>query len=173
MTFFESSSRSILLLEHDLFRKPVPTFRDHAVGMGFAKTLNPSYNSPGADGALDGGERGLGLGAVRAAGLRHVGAAAAALAAEHLGAAPNKINGAEPLRQIGRDTDDDAGLALAGDADDSDDAGADLLLAFIGEAAQILDVDALDRARQKFDLADGAHAVGRAAGGAVDAAAHG
>src|ERR1700730_14621908 len=29
--FFESSSRSILLLEHDLFRKPVPTFRDHAI----------------------------------------------------------------------------------------------------------------------------------------------
>ena len=41
MTFFESSSRSILLLEHDLranaFRvcregKPVPTFPDHALG---------------------------------------------------------------------------------------------------------------------------------------------
>src|SRR5439155_5714949 len=29
---FESSSRSSLLLEHDLFRKPVPTFRDHALG---------------------------------------------------------------------------------------------------------------------------------------------
>src|SRR6266404_513335 len=26
MTFFESSSRSSFLLEHDLFRKPVPTF---------------------------------------------------------------------------------------------------------------------------------------------------
>src|SRR5215211_2439382 len=31
MTFFESSSRSRLLLEHDLFRKPVSTFRDHAL----------------------------------------------------------------------------------------------------------------------------------------------
>src|SRR5580700_3284265 len=31
MTFLESSSRSILLLEHDLFRKPAPTFRDHAI----------------------------------------------------------------------------------------------------------------------------------------------
>jgi hypothetical protein len=31
MTFFESSSRSSLLLEHDLFRKPVSTFRDHAL----------------------------------------------------------------------------------------------------------------------------------------------
>jgi hypothetical protein len=26
MTFFESSSRSFFLLEHDLFRKPVSTF---------------------------------------------------------------------------------------------------------------------------------------------------
>src|SRR5215510_16210782 len=31
MTFFESSSRSKLCLEHDLFRKPVSTFRDHAL----------------------------------------------------------------------------------------------------------------------------------------------
>src|SRR5437879_11152447 len=29
--FFESSSRSILLFEHDLFGKPVPTFPDHAL----------------------------------------------------------------------------------------------------------------------------------------------
>src|SRR5262245_14310516 len=29
--FFESPSRSKLCLEHDLFRKPVPTFRDHAL----------------------------------------------------------------------------------------------------------------------------------------------
>src|SRR5207245_2259847 len=28
--FFESSSRSIFLFEHDLFGKPVPTFPDHA-----------------------------------------------------------------------------------------------------------------------------------------------
>src|SRR6266446_9267841 len=33
MTFFESSSRSILLFEHDLFGKPVPTFPDHALGV--------------------------------------------------------------------------------------------------------------------------------------------
>src|SRR5262249_50808341 len=31
MTFFESSSRSNLFVEHDLFRKPVSTFRDHAL----------------------------------------------------------------------------------------------------------------------------------------------
>src|SRR5215471_3535956 len=42
MTLFESSSRFRLLLEHDLFRKPVPTpdqvrgrlFRDHALRLG-------------------------------------------------------------------------------------------------------------------------------------------
>src|ERR1700739_3091292 len=39
MIFFESSSRSTSLVEHDLFRKPVPTFRDHAL-----KT-NPKYRS--------------------------------------------------------------------------------------------------------------------------------
>src|SRR5712672_387771 len=32
MTFFESSSRSMFLFEHDLFGKPVPTFPDHALG---------------------------------------------------------------------------------------------------------------------------------------------
>jgi len=31
MTFFESSARSILLFERDLFGKPVPTFPDHAL----------------------------------------------------------------------------------------------------------------------------------------------
>src|SRR5436190_10992812 len=29
---FESSSRSSLFVEHDLYRKPVSTFRDHALG---------------------------------------------------------------------------------------------------------------------------------------------
>src|SRR5712675_232395 len=33
MTFLESSSRSIFLLEHDLFGKPVPTFPDHALAL--------------------------------------------------------------------------------------------------------------------------------------------
>src|SRR5262249_27332356 len=35
--FFESPSRSNLLLEHDLFRKPVPTFRDHALQCRLAR----------------------------------------------------------------------------------------------------------------------------------------
>src|SRR5271155_5325220 len=33
--FFESSSRSIFLFEHDLFGKPVSTFPDHALSQSF------------------------------------------------------------------------------------------------------------------------------------------
>ena len=43
-------------------------------------------------------ERGVGLGAVGAAGLRHVGPAAAALAAERLGALAHQIDGVEARR---------------------------------------------------------------------------
>ena len=85
---------------------------------------------------LDRLERGIGLGAVRAAGLRHVGPAAAALAAERLGALAHQIDGVEARGEIGGDADHDAGLAVVGDADDRDDAGADLLLALVGEAAR-------------------------------------
>src|SRR5262245_4546616 len=53
MTFFESSSRFSLLLEHDLFRKPVPTFRDHALAVAprrrsrrAAVDQNPTPNGP-------------------------------------------------------------------------------------------------------------------------------
>ena len=90
--------------------------------------------SPPPSARLDRRERGLGLGAVGAAGLRHVGPAAAALAAERLGALAHEIDGGEARGQIGGDADHDAGLAVLGDADDGDDAGADLLLALVGEA---------------------------------------
>ena len=46
MTFFESSSRSIVLFEHDLFGKPVPTFPDHAQGRPL---VSPGF--PGCSGA--------------------------------------------------------------------------------------------------------------------------
>src|SRR5262249_60034825 len=62
-------------------------------------------------------------------------------------------------REVVGDADHDAGLALLGDADDGDDARAQALLAFVGEAAQVLEVDAFDRARQKLHVADHAHAV--------------
>ncbi len=45
-------------------------------------------------------------------------------------------------------------------ADERDDAGPELLLAFVGEALQILDLDAGHRARQQLHVADHAHAVG-------------
>src|SRR3984893_5028503 len=47
--FFESSSRSILLLEHDLFRKPAPTFRDHAIGpLSLLAQQAPALSVPGS-----------------------------------------------------------------------------------------------------------------------------
>ena len=95
-----------------------------------------------AERRLDRGERGVRLGAVGPAGLRHVGPPAAALAAERLGALAHQIDGVEPRREIGGHADHDAGLAVLGDADDGDDAGAELLLALVGEALEILDVDA-------------------------------
>ena len=64
--------------------------------------------------------------------------------------------------EVGGDADHDAGLAVVGDADDGDHAGADLLLALVGEAAQVLQVDAFDRARHQLDVADAAHAVAAA-----------
>ena len=63
--------------------------------------------------------------------------------------------------EIGGDADHDAGLAVLAGRDQGDDAGAELLLALVGEALQILDVDALDGARQQLDVVDAAHAVGR------------
>jgi len=50
-------------------------------------------------------EGGLGLRSVGAAGLRHVGPAAAALAAERGGPAPHQLDGVEPAGQIGGDPD--------------------------------------------------------------------
>src|SRR5262249_58582007 len=73
-------------------------------------------------------ERGLRLGAVRAAGLSQVGTAAAAFAAERFGAAAHQVNGIEAPHQIRRDTHHEACLAVTGDTHDGDDAGPDLLL---------------------------------------------
>ena len=45
-------------------------------------------------------------------------------------------------------------LPLAGDADNGDDAGAELFLAFVHQALEVLQLDALDRAREELDVAD-------------------
>src|SRR5262249_62276464 len=90
---------------------------------------------------------------------RHIRPPAAAFAAERLGAFARQLDGGEATGQVRRDADHDARLALLGDADDGDHARAEALLALVGEAAQVLEIDALDRARQKLDIADEAHAV--------------
>src|SRR5258708_4226227 len=77
-------------------------------------------------------ERGGRLGAVGPAGLRHVGAPATALAAECFGGDAHQIDRVVAGGEIAGDADDDAGLAVPGDADDGDHAGAELLLAVIG-----------------------------------------
>src|SRR5258705_11983828 len=46
MTFFESSARSILLFERDLFGKPVPTFPDHALEPFFDRFLDGNRYPP-------------------------------------------------------------------------------------------------------------------------------
>ena len=92
------------------------------------RSAERAFNTSTAQRRRDGGERRFGLAAVRAAGLRHVGPAAAALAAEHFGALADEIDRVEAFGQIVGDADDDAGLAVVVDADDGDDAGADLFL---------------------------------------------
>src|SRR6266566_838037 len=104
-------------------------------------------------------ERGVCLGAVRTASLRHVRAPPAPFAAERLGAFAHQVDGGEAGGQVSRDADHDAGLALLCDANDGDDTGTQALLAFVGEAAQVLEIDALDRARQKLHVAHETHTV--------------
>src|SRR5262245_54488886 len=111
------------------------------------------------DGRNDRVERGAGFRTVRTTGLRHVGPAAAALAAQHFRALLDEIDRVEARREIVGDADRDAGLAVAGDADDGDNALPDLLLAGIDEALEILHLDALHRATEEFDVADVAHGL--------------
>src|SRR5258707_9266331 len=137
----------------------------------FAARLCPSYKRlPAAEGALDRLKRRLGFGAIGAAGLRHVGFPAAALAAQDLGGPAHQIDGREPRHEIRRHADDDAGLAVRGAGDKSNDAGPKLFLALVREALQILDFDALDHAGQELHVADHAHAIGAIA---ARAATHG
>ena len=57
-------------------------------------------------------ERGVGLASIGAAGLRHVGLATTALAAEHFGGLAHQIDRGEPRHQIRRDADHDRALAV-------------------------------------------------------------
>ena len=75
------------------------------------------------------------------------------------------VDRVEARGEIAGDADHDAGLAVLGDADDGDHAGADLLLAVVDQALEILGLDAFDRARQQLDVADFAHAACRRSAG--------
>src|SRR5262245_3909330 len=117
-------------------------------------------NASGAShGLFDRRQRGVGLGAVGTAGLRHVGPTATALTAQHFRTLADEFDRVEARGEIGGDADHDAGLAVLSDADNSDDARADLLLAVVDQALEVLGLDALDRARQQFDVADLAHSA--------------
>src|SRR5512143_2424531 len=135
----------------------------------YQSTRWPACASSARHRLLDRRQRRLGLGAIGSAGLRHVGPAAAALAAERLGTLAHQFDRVEARREVGGDADHDASLAVLGDADDRDHAGTDLLLAVVDQALEILGLDALDRARQQLDAARFAHAaicrpaIGRAA----------
>ena len=113
----------------------------------------------------NGGERVIGLGAVGAASLRHVGLAAAALAPKHRRCFAHQVNGRDTRYQIGCYTDHNAGLAVLTGGDERHDAGPKLFLALVGKAFQVLDVDAGNRARHQLDIADHSHAVGALAPG--------
>src|SRR5262249_3104922 len=108
----------------------------------------------------DGGKRGICLGAVRPAGLRHVGPAAATFAAEHFSCFAHEIDGIKARGEIIGDADADAGFAIWRPADDGDHARTKLFLAVVGKAAQVFEVDPFDRARDKFYVTDRAHPVG-------------
>ena len=83
-------------------------------------------------------------------------------------AARTSATASKRVGQVLGDADDDAGLAVLGDADDGDDAGADARLGLVGQALQILHLDAADGARQQLRAGDVADRVlGR------PAAAHG
>ena len=68
-------------------------------------------------------DRLIGLGAIRAAGLGHVGTAAAALATERSRSDTHEIDGAEAADQIFRHGDDGACLAVFRNADQRNDTG--------------------------------------------------
>src|SRR6266446_8407187 len=81
----------------------------------------------GGQGALDSRQRLLGTGGLRTAGLSHVGAATAALAAQRFGAATDELDRVKTARQVRRNTDNDGRLAI-GARNDRHHARADLTL---------------------------------------------
>jgi hypothetical protein len=97
------------------------------------------------DRSFDRGQRRLGASSIGAARLRHVGAPAAALAAERGGAAAHQLDRIEPTGQIWCDADNDRRLAV-GSGDDRDNAGADAPLQIVGQRFELTARDAVDDA---------------------------
>src|SRR3954447_19626475 len=94
------------------------------------RTADTSVKSA-AKGRDDCGGRSLGLRTVRPARLRHVGAPAAAFPAERRCCCLDEVDSIEARREVVGDADHDAGPAFAGDADQRDHPGAELLLALV------------------------------------------
>src|SRR5208337_1153003 len=122
----------------------------------------PLWSCARADRFLNRLERFAGVGAVRAARLRHVGASAAAFAAERGGTQPHELDGVETARLVRRDGDDEARLAVLGRRRDRHDARADALLGLVGQRLEILHVDAGDGAGVELHAGDLANGVDRA-----------
>src|SRR5262249_50847256 len=158
----KSGTRIIALLVPLRFRSSCQRVPPCITNFGSGALALPAANRRG-----DRVQRRICLHAVRAPGRRHVGTAAAALAGQGLGPHAHQINGGEAARKIVGNADDNSRLPLFGDTDNGDYARTQSLLAFIGEAAQVLEVDAFDRPRHELHAADIANAIAAiGAGGA-------
>ena len=85
--------------------------------------------------------------------MRHVGTTAAAFAAQDFRADAHQVDGVEALGEIGRHADDEAGTALLIEPDQRHDAGAELRLAVIDQALEVLRVHAFDDTGHQLDAA--------------------
>src|SRR5690349_18469282 len=119
-------------------RAPTPCSKGRSPGRPRPPRTNSSERGP------DRFDRGLGLGAVGAAALRHIGAATTTLPAECDGRALDELGGREFLRQVVGHADGDGALAVLALEDERDDAGAKLFLFNIDETAEVLGGDAFD-----------------------------
>lgn len=94
-------------------------------------------NSALTDKRLDCGDGVRSLCTIRATGLGHIRATAAAYATKGCGSGANQIDRAEPAEQIFRDRCYCARLVIFAHADKQHHAGTDLLLAFVGKWLEI------------------------------------
>src|SRR5690606_7365670 len=101
----------------------------------------------------DGGERLIGLVAVRSPALRHIGPAAAALPAERSDAGLNQVDRAETGGEIVGHADSEGCPAVV-DRDDRRHTRTEPLLGFVEQAAQRLGLKTLQHLAREFDSGD-------------------